>query len=182
MRTEVPCNENMFFPVRIDLQGVSCKPYREFPVSHTGFGFAVLSWGPVLSLFYTIFVIDISLKLNLIFSTKLFLKLTPKYSLKFSPIFLNFLVKPFIGNWNFTSIFPHISLGHYSYSFLKLVFFHLTAGKKNYYTLITNGRRHSYRFSLHFLYCNECVVKWFFLRSFKSRSKYQIKGAKNTAN
>ena len=28
MRTEVPCNENRFFPVRIDLQGVPCKPYR----------------------------------------------------------------------------------------------------------------------------------------------------------
>ena len=26
---------------RIDLQGVPCKPYREFPVSLTGFGFAV---------------------------------------------------------------------------------------------------------------------------------------------
>ena len=28
MRTGVPCNENMFFLVRIDLQGVPCKPYR----------------------------------------------------------------------------------------------------------------------------------------------------------
>ena len=28
MRTGVPCNENRFFPVRIDLQGVPCKPYR----------------------------------------------------------------------------------------------------------------------------------------------------------
>ena len=28
MRTGVPCNENCFFPVRIDLQGVPCKPYR----------------------------------------------------------------------------------------------------------------------------------------------------------
>ena len=33
MRTGVPCNENRFFPVGIDLQG--------FPVSCTGFGFAV---------------------------------------------------------------------------------------------------------------------------------------------
>ena len=37
----VPCNENRFFPMEIDLQGVLCKPYREFPVSFTGFGFAV---------------------------------------------------------------------------------------------------------------------------------------------
>ena len=28
MRTGVSCNENRFFPVRIDLQGVPCKPYR----------------------------------------------------------------------------------------------------------------------------------------------------------
>ena len=28
MRTGVPCNENRFFPLRIDLQGVPCKPYR----------------------------------------------------------------------------------------------------------------------------------------------------------
>ena len=35
MRTGVPCNENRFFPVK--------KTYREFPVSLTGFGFAVLS-------------------------------------------------------------------------------------------------------------------------------------------
>jgi hypothetical protein len=28
MRTGVPCNENRSFPVRIDLQGVLCKPYR----------------------------------------------------------------------------------------------------------------------------------------------------------
>jgi hypothetical protein len=28
MRTGVPCNENRFLPVRIDLQGVPCKPYR----------------------------------------------------------------------------------------------------------------------------------------------------------
>ena len=28
MRTGVPCNENRVFPVRIDLQGVPCKPYR----------------------------------------------------------------------------------------------------------------------------------------------------------
>ena len=33
MRTGVPCNEDRFFPVGIDLQG--------FPVSCTGFGFAV---------------------------------------------------------------------------------------------------------------------------------------------
>ena len=33
MRTGVPCNENRFFPVK--------KAYREFPVSLTGFGFAV---------------------------------------------------------------------------------------------------------------------------------------------
>ena len=33
MRTGVPCNENRVFPVGIDLQG--------FPVSYTGFGFAV---------------------------------------------------------------------------------------------------------------------------------------------
>ena len=26
MRTGVPCNENRLFPVRIDLQGVPCKP------------------------------------------------------------------------------------------------------------------------------------------------------------
>ena len=36
MKTGVPCNENRFFPVGIDLQG--------FPVSFTGFGFAV--WSP----------------------------------------------------------------------------------------------------------------------------------------
>ena len=30
MRTGVPCNENRFFPVRIDLQGVPCKPYKNF--------------------------------------------------------------------------------------------------------------------------------------------------------
>jgi hypothetical protein len=28
MRTEVPCNENRFFPAGIDLQGALCKPYR----------------------------------------------------------------------------------------------------------------------------------------------------------
>ena len=28
MRTGVPCYENRVFPVGIDLQGVSCKPYR----------------------------------------------------------------------------------------------------------------------------------------------------------
>ena len=28
MRTGVPCNVNRVFPVRIDLQGVPCKPYR----------------------------------------------------------------------------------------------------------------------------------------------------------
>ena len=28
MRRGVSCNENRFFPVRIELQGVSCKPYR----------------------------------------------------------------------------------------------------------------------------------------------------------
>ena len=28
MRPGVPCNENRFFPMRIDLHGVSCKPYR----------------------------------------------------------------------------------------------------------------------------------------------------------
>ena len=28
MRTEVPCNENRFFPAGIDLQGVPCEPYR----------------------------------------------------------------------------------------------------------------------------------------------------------
>ena len=28
MRTVVPCNENRFFLVRIDSQGVPCKPYR----------------------------------------------------------------------------------------------------------------------------------------------------------
>ena len=33
MKTGVPCNEYRFFPVGIDLQG--------FPVSFTGFGFAV---------------------------------------------------------------------------------------------------------------------------------------------
>ena len=33
MRTGFPCNESRFFPVEIDLQG--------FPVSFTGFGFAV---------------------------------------------------------------------------------------------------------------------------------------------
>ena len=33
MRTGFPCNENRFFPVGIDLQS--------FPVSYTGFGFAV---------------------------------------------------------------------------------------------------------------------------------------------
>ena len=33
MKTGVPCNEYRFFPVGIDLQG--------FPVSYTGFGFAV---------------------------------------------------------------------------------------------------------------------------------------------
>jgi hypothetical protein len=35
MRTGFPCNESRFFPVGIDLQG--------FPVSYTGFGFAVYS-------------------------------------------------------------------------------------------------------------------------------------------
>ena len=35
MRTGFPCNESRFFPVGIDLQG--------FPVSYTGFGFAVQS-------------------------------------------------------------------------------------------------------------------------------------------
>ena len=38
MKTGVPCNEYRFFPVGIDLQG--------FPVSFTGFGFAVLSKEP----------------------------------------------------------------------------------------------------------------------------------------
>ena len=38
MRTGVPCNENRFFPLK--------KTYREFPVSLTGFGFAV--WGIIL--------------------------------------------------------------------------------------------------------------------------------------
>ena len=33
MRTGLPCNESRYFPVGIDLQG--------FPVSCTGFGFAV---------------------------------------------------------------------------------------------------------------------------------------------
>ena len=33
MRTGVPCNENRFFPVRIDLQGVPCKPYRDWVYS-----------------------------------------------------------------------------------------------------------------------------------------------------
>ena len=33
MRTGFPCNESRFFPVGIDLQG--------YPVSYTGFGFAV---------------------------------------------------------------------------------------------------------------------------------------------
>ena len=33
MRTGVPCNENRFFPVRIDLQGVPCKPYRNWVCS-----------------------------------------------------------------------------------------------------------------------------------------------------
>ena len=33
MRTGVPCNENRFFPVGIDLQG--------YPVRYTGFWFAV---------------------------------------------------------------------------------------------------------------------------------------------
>ena len=28
MKTGVPCNENRFFHVRIDLQGVSCRHYR----------------------------------------------------------------------------------------------------------------------------------------------------------
>jgi hypothetical protein len=28
MRTGVPCNENRFFPVGIDLKGVPCEPYR----------------------------------------------------------------------------------------------------------------------------------------------------------
>ena len=28
MRKGFPCNENRFFPVRIDLQGVPCKSYR----------------------------------------------------------------------------------------------------------------------------------------------------------
>jgi hypothetical protein len=42
-RTGVPCNENRFFPVGIDLQGVPCT-YREFPVSLTGFGFAVYKY------------------------------------------------------------------------------------------------------------------------------------------
>ena len=28
MRTGVPCNENSFFPVGIDSQGVPCEPYR----------------------------------------------------------------------------------------------------------------------------------------------------------
>ena len=28
MRTGVPCNEKRFFLVRIDLQGLPCKPYR----------------------------------------------------------------------------------------------------------------------------------------------------------
>ena len=35
MRTGVPCNENRFFPVK--------KTYREFPVSLTGYGFAVIA-------------------------------------------------------------------------------------------------------------------------------------------
>ena len=35
MITGVPCNENRFFPVK--------KTYRDFPVSLTGFGFAVYS-------------------------------------------------------------------------------------------------------------------------------------------
>ena len=36
MRTGFPCNESRFFPVGIDLQG--------YPVSYTGFGFAVHSY------------------------------------------------------------------------------------------------------------------------------------------
>ena len=43
MKTGVPCNEYRFFPVGIDLQG--------FPVSFTGFGFAVqLQIDPILIL------------------------------------------------------------------------------------------------------------------------------------
>jgi hypothetical protein len=30
-----PCNENRFFPVRLDLQGVPCKPYRVWVCSAT---------------------------------------------------------------------------------------------------------------------------------------------------
>jgi hypothetical protein len=36
MRTGFPCNESRVFPVGIDLQG--------FPVSYTGFGFAVYTY------------------------------------------------------------------------------------------------------------------------------------------
>ena len=28
MRTGIPCNENRYFPVGIDSQGVPCEPYR----------------------------------------------------------------------------------------------------------------------------------------------------------
>ena len=41
MRTGVPCNENWFFPVRIDLQGVPCKPYKVWVYSVHGAGFQV---------------------------------------------------------------------------------------------------------------------------------------------
>ena len=40
MRTEIPCNQNRFFSVRIDLQGVPCKPYRVWVYSvYTGYDY-----------------------------------------------------------------------------------------------------------------------------------------------
>ena len=42
MRTGFPCNESRFFPVGIDLQG--------FPVSYTGFGFAVHSMSAIFGI------------------------------------------------------------------------------------------------------------------------------------
>ena len=50
MRTGVPCNENRFFPVRIDLQGVPCKPYKVWVYSVADFAIQKYFFGTFLIL------------------------------------------------------------------------------------------------------------------------------------
>ena len=68
MRTEAPCNESRFFPVRIDIQGVPCKPYRVWVCSEV---FKGIFGSTISSIFYWVSLVRFFALQSLFFCKKL---------------------------------------------------------------------------------------------------------------